>query len=245
MRTEVGQNRANDEFSRADSYRMFDRISQRYDLLNRLLSFGRDHGWRKEVARITRESSPRTVLDLACGTCDLILAAFEENDDIETGVAVDMAGRMLSIGKEKVSKNHLDPRINLIRGDGMRIPLGRETVDFAMIAFGIRNMDDPAGALSELHRVLKTGGRLAVLEFSIPEKRLFRVVYLVYFRYILPFVGGIISGDLRAYRYLNRTVEAFSSGDAFGRFMEGAGFRNLRIIPLTCGLATIYCGEKE
>lgn len=244
MRTEVGRNRGNDDISRADSHRMFDRISPRYDFLNRLLSFGRDRGWRREISRIVRESRHQSVLDLACGTCDLILSAFEENEDIQQGVGIDMAGRMLTIGKEKISRKDLDSRIDLVRGDGTRIPLGGETVDFAMIAFGIRNMVDPQKSLSELHRVLKSGGRLAVLEFSIPKKMAFRVVYLAYFRYILPFVGGILSGEPRAYRYLNRTVEAFPSGDPFSRILENSGFINLRILPLTTGIATIYCGDK-
>ncbi len=244
MQTEVRRNRVTEEISRADSYRMFDRISPRYDFLNHLLSFGRDRGWRREVSRIVRESRHQSILDLACGTCDLILSAFEENDDIHCGVGIDMAGKMLSIGKEKVSRKHLDARICLVRGDGMRIPLGRETVDLAMIAFGIRNMNDPHKSLSEIHRVLKSGGRLVVLEFSIPKNRVSRVAYLAYFRYILPLVGGILSGDLRAYRYLNRTVENFFSDSAFGRMMENAGFRDLRFMPLTFGITTIYSGDK-
>lgn len=244
MQTEVRRNRVTEEISRADSYRMFDRISPRYDFLNHLLSFGRDRGWRREVSRIVRESRHQSILDLACGTCDLILSAFEENDDIHCGVGIDMAGKMLSIGKEKVSRKHLDARICLVRGDGMRIPLGRETVDLAMIAFGIRNMNDPHKSLSEIHRVLKSGGRLVVLEFSIPKNRVSRVAYLAYFRYILPLVGGILSGDLRAYQYLNRTVENFFSDSAFGRMMENAGFRDLRFMPLTFGITTIYSGDK-
>lgn len=244
MQTEVRRNRVTEEISRADSYRMFDRISPRYDFLNHLLSFGRDRGWRREVSRIVRESRHQSILDLACGTCDLILSAFEENDDIHCGVGIDMAGKMLSIGKEKVSRKHLDARICLVRGDGMRIPLGRETVDLAMIAFGIRNMNDPHKSLSEIHRVLKSGGRLVVLEFSIPKNRVSRVAYLAYFRYILPLVGGILSRDLRAYRYLNRTVENFFSDSAFGRMMENAGFRDLRFMPLTFGITTIYSGDK-
>lgn len=244
MQTEVRRNRVTEESSRADSYRMFDRISPRYDFLNHLLSFGRDRGWRREVSRIVRESRHQSILDLACGTCDLILSAFEENDDIHCGVGIDMAGKMLSIGKEKVSRKHLDARICLVRGDGMRIPLGRETVDLAMIAFGIRNMNDPHKSLSEIHRVLKSGGRLVVLEFSIPKNRVSRVAYLAYFRYILPLVGGILSRDLRAYRYLNRTVENFFSDSAFGRMMENAGFRDLRFMPLTFGITTIYSGDK-
>lgn len=244
MQTEVRRNRVTEESSRADSYRMFDRISPRYDFLNHLLSFGRDRGWRREVSRIVRESRHQSILDLACGTCDLILSAFEENDDIHCGIGIDMAGKMLSIGKEKVSRKHLDARICLVRGDGMRIPLGRETVDLAMIAFGIRNMNDPHKSLSEIHRVLKSGGRLVVLEFSIPKNRVSRVAYLAYFRYILPLVGGILSRDLRAYRYLNRTVENFFSDSAFGRMMENAGFRDLRFMPLTFGITTIYSGDK-
>ena len=245
MQTEVHQKRCRAAPSKVDSHLLFDRISSRYDLLNRLLSLGRDIHWRREVALIMRGVPHESVLDLACGTCDLIIAAFANNHDIRWGLGVDMAEKMLAIGKDKLADQNLDTKIGLVRGDGMRIPVADDSIDFAMIAFGIRNMIDPLKSLSELYRVLKSGGRLSVLEFSMPENQPVRVAYLIYFRYILPLAGGIISGDRRAYRYLNRTVESFPHGKEFGRMMEKAGFANLQIRPLTFGIATIYCGDKQ
>ncbi len=245
MKTEIHPDRDNLASLKADSHILFDRISSRYDLLNRLLSLGRDIYWRKEVSLIIREAPHENVLDLACGTCDLIIEALANNPDIHQVTGIDMAERMLAIGKKKLNKRNLDTKISLVRGDGMKMPVASNSIDFAMIAFGIRNMYDPVKSLSELFRVLKSGGRLVVLEFSIPVNRPIRVVYLIYFRYILPLVGGIISGDRHAYRYLNRTVEAFSHGKGFDRLMEKAGFASLQIRRMTLGIATIYCGDKR
>jgi demethylmenaquinone methyltransferase/2-methoxy-6-polyprenyl-1,4-benzoquinol methylase len=230
--------------SRAEVPLLFDRIASRYDLLNRILSFGMDVRWRRRVASRLREKPGETILDLACGTCDLLIEAFGGIPGTKRGLGVDMAGRMLAIGREKIARRGLDGRITLVRGDGTRLPIADGTIDSAMIAFGIRNMTDPGRALSELYRVLRPGGRLAILEFSLPSNRWVRAVYLVYFRHVLPRVGGAISRNQTAYRYLNRTVESFAYGKKFGRMMESAGFARLRIEPLTFGIATIYCGDK-
>jgi demethylmenaquinone methyltransferase/2-methoxy-6-polyprenyl-1,4-benzoquinol methylase len=245
MKTEIYPERDSLASSKVNSHLLFDRISSRYDLLNRLLSLGRDIHWRKEVSHIIREAPHENVLDLACGTCDLIIEAFASNPDIQQGIGVDMAEKMLGIGKKKLDNRNLETKISLVRGDGMAMPVASNSIDFAMIAFGIRNMHDPLKSLSELFRVLKSGGRLVVLEFSIPVNRLVRVAYLFYFRYILPLVGGIISGDHHAYRYLNRTVEAFSHGKGFGQLMKKAGFASPQIRRMTFGIATIYCGDKQ
>jgi demethylmenaquinone methyltransferase/2-methoxy-6-polyprenyl-1,4-benzoquinol methylase len=204
-----------------------------------------DVRWRRRVARRLRDAPHRTILDLACGTCDLVIAALEAAPDTDTALAVDMAGRMLDIGREKVHRRGFSGRIAIVRGDGQRLPVGDDTIDFATVAFGIRNMPEPGRALGELYRSLRPGGRLAVLEFSLPRSPFVRAVYLAYFRHVLPRIGGLVSGDPAAYRYLNRTAESFPSGEAFGRMMEKAGFRAIRIEPLTFGVATMYCGEKR
>lgn len=227
-----------------ESYVLFDRIAARYDLLNRLLSFGMDIRWRRQVSSMIREVPHERVLDIACGTGDLILAALSRLDDIECGVGVDMAGKMLEIGKRKIANRKHDGKASLVKGDGLQLPVTDEAFDVAMIAFGIRNMADPGRALTEMYRILKPGGRLAVLEFSIPRNPLFRSVYLIYFRHILPLIGRAVSGDPYAYRYLNRTVESFFPRDVFRRIVEDAGFTNLRVKPLSFGIATIYCGDK-
>jgi demethylmenaquinone methyltransferase/2-methoxy-6-polyprenyl-1,4-benzoquinol methylase len=230
--------------SRVGSHRIFDRISSRYDLLNHLLSLGQDIRWRREVAVMIGQSPHRTILDLACGTCDLILSAFKYNRDIQMGIGIDMAEKMLTIGRDKVSSRRFNGRIWLVRGDGLQLPLDDNSIDLAVVSFGIRNMPDPIKALYELFRVLRRDGRLLVLEFSIPGNQAFRAVYILYFRHLLPLIGGLISGDRAAYSYLNRTVETFPYGEAFRRMAEAAGFANIRLRPLSLGIATIYCGDK-
>jgi len=224
---------------------MFDRISRRYDFLNHFLSFGQDLLWRRKVALLMKKYPHDTVLDLACGTCDLILAAFKHNRDIRLGIGIDMAERMLDIGSQKVENLCKSGRIRLARGDGMQLPVRDGSVDFSMISFGIRNMVDPPKALGELCRVLKPGGRLAVLEFSLPQNRILRAIYLVYFRRILPKLGGLISGDYYAYSYLDKTVETFASGEEFCRMMLDAGFDGVSANPMTFGTVTLYVGVKK
>lgn len=237
--------RAEQTPSRVNSHVMFDRISSRYDFLNHFLSFGQDLRWRRAVAKLMRQYPHAAVLDLACGTCDLILAAFKHNRDIELGLGIDMAERMLDIGSRKVRSRGHSGKIRLARGDGMRLPVRDSSIDFSMISFGIRNMVDPAKALSEFRRVLKPGGRLAVLEFSLPRNSILRAIYLVYFRKILPKLGGLISGDYYAYRYLDKTVETFASGEEFCKMMLDAGFDEVDAKPMTFGTVMLYVGVKR
>ncbi|MBC8423089.1 class I SAM-dependent methyltransferase, partial [bacterium] len=155
------------------------------------------------------------------------------------------AQRRLRRGRDRGAGRGLDGRIALARGDGQELPLADDSVDCATIAFGIRNMPDPRRCLGEFRRVLRPGGTLAVLEFSMPANRLLRPAYLFYFRRVLPRLGAVISGDSRAYRYLNRTVEDFPHGEEFRRLVAGAGFDDVRMIPLSGAIATIYLGVKR
>lgn len=223
---------------------MFDRIAHRYDLLNRLLSFGRDVAWRKQIARHLPPGTALRVLDLATGTADVLLENSRRTGRIAWGVGVDPSAGMLSFGRKKLRESALSGKHALVRGDAAQLGLQSEIFDAVTIAFGIRNVDDPSAGLREMCRVLKPGGRALVLEFSLPANALFRGVYLFYFRHVLPRIGGIISGDPAAYRYLNKTVEAFPYGDAFCRLMREAGFAQAEALPLTFGIATLYIGEK-
>jgi demethylmenaquinone methyltransferase/2-methoxy-6-polyprenyl-1,4-benzoquinol methylase len=223
---------------------MFDRISHRYDLLNHLLSFGRDFAWRRRAVGFLPKAADMVVLDLACGTADLALTAVKHRGNGIRVFGVDMSERMLRVGLTKVSRRGLADCVHLLRGDGMQLPLPDGKFDAAMIAFGIRNMSDPRLCLRELFRILRPGGRLVVLEFSIPENRLIRALYLPYFRYILPRLGGLVSGDTFAYSYLDRTVETFARGEEFEQLLREAGFERTLQQPLTFGVATIYVGDK-
>jgi demethylmenaquinone methyltransferase / 2-methoxy-6-polyprenyl-1,4-benzoquinol methylase len=229
--------------SRRESGRMFDRIVGHYDFLNHVLSLRRDVAWRKHVARMLPKDNTLRILDLASGTGDLLLAILAERPDAACVVGVDMAPKMLFRCKEKLARRHARNAGKLVRGDAAVIATGDETFDAVTMAFGIRNMPDISAALREMRRVLKPGGRVLILEFSMPRKP-FRWVYLFYLRHILPRVAGYFSGDRAAYEYLDRTIEHFPFGEAFCRLMREVGFQNVSATPQTFGIATIYQGER-
>lgn len=236
--------RGPDAPSRHEIYRMFDRIARRYDLLNRLLSFGQDILWRKKLARLLEKNKCAEVLDLATGTADVLLSAFKHNRHMQIGVGLDLAEQMLAIARIKVAKGNLAEEVMLIKGDAASLPVLDNTFDAVAIAFGIRNVMDVGQALNEMQRVIKTSGKVYVMEFSIPKNALARRLFLFYLRYILPFVGGLVSGDKTAYRYLNETVESFPHGHEFAELMTRAGYNDIKIHSLTFGVAAIYEGTK-
>lgn len=229
--------------ARDHAWRMFDRIAPRYDLLNRLLSLRRDVTWRRKLYRHLPEGRGVRVLDLATGTADVLLSLVAEGDRVGSGVGLDMAGKMLLLGQKKIAARGLTKRLQLVRGDATCLGFESGAFDVATIAFGIRNVVDTHAALSEMRRVLKSGGRALVLEFSLPSNPVLRSGYLLYFRHVLPRIGGLVSGDAPAYRYLNQTVETYPYGQAFCELMRDAGFRNVTAHPLTFGIATIYTGD--
>lgn len=229
----------------AESPKMFDRIAGRYDMLNTMLSFGRDAAWRKRLAACACSDHPGCALDLATGTGEVLFALARQQDRPTFGIGLDRAGGMLAIGQRKLVQRGLNETCAIVRGDAAELSFSNGSFDVITIAFGIRNVPDVKGALEEMCRVLRRGGRLLVLEFSLPANPVVRAVYLIYFRYVLPYVGAIVSGDRDAYRYLNRTVESFPYGEAFCRLLAETGFRNISAMPLTFGIATIYQGEKK
>ncbi len=226
---------------------MFDRIASRYDVLNRLLSFGLDQGWRRKVVEHleTLGSARLRLLDVATGTGDLMLALTEHSDKIAEAIGIDMSSRMLDEARKKIQSLNLENRIRLQQADAQKIPFADASFDVVTIAFCIRNVGHPNAALKEMHRVLKPGGRLVVLEFSLPKNRFIRASYLFYFRHILPTVGSWISKDSSAYRYLNKTVEKFAYGPAFVKMLEQADFVRVAFQLLTFGVATIYWADKD
>ncbi len=230
--------------AKSDAPRMFDRIAHRYDLLNRLLSGRRDIAWRREVAALLPDKPQLEILDIATGTGDVLLTLFERRSDVAHGVGADMAGKMLAIGADKVSAAGLENRIELVQADALALPFEESSFDAVTIAFGIRNVTDVSRGLAEMRRVLRPGGKVLILEFSLPRNAFVRAGYLLYFRHILPRLGAIISGDRSAYRYLNRTVEDFPYGGAFGELMTATGFAEVTIRPLTFGIASIYTGVR-
>ncbi len=231
------------EPSRREVWKMFDRIAPRYDLLNRMLSFRQDVAWRNRMARYLPPGDQLLLLDVATGTADQIFSLIRREPRIASAVGVDMSEGMLEVGREKVRQRGLADCISLRTGDATSIPEPGGTYHAVTISFGIRNVMNVVQALGEMRRVLRPGGRVLVLEFSLPAWGPFRAAYLFYLRHILPILGGILSGDREAYRYLNLTVETFPYGTAFCDLMKKAGLVNVVQHPLTFGIATIYQGD--
>jgi demethylmenaquinone methyltransferase/2-methoxy-6-polyprenyl-1,4-benzoquinol methylase len=222
---------------------MFDAIAPRYDLLNHVLSVGLDRRWRNVAVDALGLSRGAKVLDLCTGTGDLAVAIARRVPDSAV-VGVDFAEQMLRFGREKVGSLGLGKCIRLVRGDAARIPLGDASCDGATVAFGIRNVAEPAPALAELARVLRPGGRLAILEFGQPRIPGIRTLYTWYFRYLLPLIGRAISKHQSAYSYLPASVGTFPSPSEFLQMCESSGFRRARAAPLTFGIVYLYTAQK-
>lgn len=222
---------------------MFDRISPSYDRLNHLLSLNVDKAWRRRAVRQVAEGRPQTVLDVACGTADFSIALAEAG--VPRVVGIDISEGMLEVGRRKVAEANLANRIELREGDCEALWLADGSMDAVTVAFGVRNFEHIDLGLREMHRVLRPGGQLCIVELSVPQNALLRGLYKLYFLHILPFVGGLLSGHRAAYRYLPASVLRFPKPDAFLAMMQEAGFVGTRQQPLTFGLCRIYTGTKE
>ena len=234
---------ATDSPSRDNAPAMFDRIAGKYDRLNHLLSLNRDKAWRQRVSSLLSEKQNQTVLDLATGTGDQLLALYRSGR-VSRGFGTDPAENMLAMARRKITAAGLDDRLKLQTGRGEELPFSDNCFDAITIAFGIRNVTDVDRTLREMHRVLVDDGRAIILEFSLPDSRLIRAAHLFYLRRIIPLLGGMISKNTAAYKYLDKTIETFPFGEAFTKLMQQTGFKNTHIHPLTFGVASIYVGEK-
>jgi len=215
---------------------MFARIARRYDLLNRVLSAGIDRRWRARLVRRLGELEGRRVLDVACGTGDL---AFELAAAGARVVGLDFTHAMLQLARAKDRAG----RVPFLSGDALALPFARASFDAATIAFGLRNLAERARGLAELARVVRPGGQVVVLEFSLPPNRLVAAPYRFYFTRILPRVGALVSGDAEAYRYLPDTVLAWPKPDELQREMEAAGLVRCGFERLSGGIACLSFGE--
>lgn len=222
---------------------MFNSIAAKYDFLNHFLSLGIDKLWRRRLVKQLAKSNPRQVLDIATGTGDLAIQLANHHQLVNI-TGVDISENMLNIGRDKIWKRKLEERIKLKQANSMNLPFADSEFDAAMVAFGVRNFEDLSKGIAEIHRVLKNGGNLYVLEFSMPSKFPMRNLYRFYFRKVLPFVGGIVSGSKSAYTYLPESVFAFPEKEKFVEIMANAGFKNCNYKRLTFGVASIYVGSK-
>jgi demethylmenaquinone methyltransferase / 2-methoxy-6-polyprenyl-1,4-benzoquinol methylase len=221
---------------------MFNRISGRYDLLNRVLSLGIDRNWRKILVRRLRAAGPQDVLDVATGTADLAMAIAQAIPACRV-TGMDIAVEMLEMGRKKVELAGLSDRVALQSGDAENLPYPDHCFDAVTVAFGVRNFETLSAGLAEMHRVLRPEGQVWVLEFSQP-RGWFRPFFLVYFKYLLPLIGRLSSKDPKAYRYLFESVQAFPEGEAFCGELEKAGFQQVSWTPLTFGTCSIYNGTR-
>ncbi|MEN6424900.1 MAG: bifunctional demethylmenaquinone methyltransferase/2-methoxy-6-polyprenyl-1,4-benzoquinol methylase UbiE [Phycisphaerales bacterium] len=224
---------------------MFDRISPTYDLLNHLLSFGRDCAWRRRVAGLLCDGKGLRVADLATGTGDLMIALLRHGPPIADAVGLDVSERMLEVFGRKLCRSGLADRARLVQADASATPFPEGAFDAVTMGFGIRNTSDVGATLREIHRILRPGGAALILEFSLPRNRVLRWCHLKYLRLGVPFIGGLISGDRQAYRYLNESIEAFYSAGDFLALMKESGFAEVSATPLTWGVASIYRGVKR
>ena len=225
---------------------MFDSIAPDYDRLNHILSLGADRSWRKRsVNAVACPDRPRRFLDLACGTGDysLALARAMHPDSRITGV--DISQGMLEIMKRKVLKNNLEDKITVINADASDLPFPDSSFDCVTIAFGIRNFQDRGAALREIFRVLDKGGKLMVLELSMPSNPILRWFYSLGFKTVAPLVGGRFSGDKAAYKYLPASVSAFPGKEEWTAFMRDCGYTSVTHRAFSLGICRMYIGIKE
>jgi demethylmenaquinone methyltransferase/2-methoxy-6-polyprenyl-1,4-benzoquinol methylase len=224
--------------------RMFNQIANRYDLLNRLTSFGIDIIWRKRAIAELDKNKHQKILDVATGTADVALEIRQQIPDIEHVTGLDISSEMLAVGREKVAAKGWTQQITLVEGDSEDLPFADNSFDAVTVAFGVRNFENLAKGLKEIHRVLRPGGKLVVLEFSHPTAFPIKQLFNFYFKNILPLIGGVISKDKSAYQYLYDSVQAFLDQKAFVQQLNDLGYNSNQCKSLTFGVCSLYTGFK-
>jgi demethylmenaquinone methyltransferase/2-methoxy-6-polyprenyl-1,4-benzoquinol methylase len=225
---------------------MFDKISGKYDLLNRVLSLGIDRKWRKKALSQLEASHPQHLLDVATGTGDMVFMAQQLLQPASL-TGIDLSAGMLEVaGKRKAGlESGAAAKIQFMKGDAENLPFEANYFDAATVTFGVRNFGDLQKGLREMQRVLKPGAPIVVLEFTKPRIFPVRQLFDIYFRHILPLIGSWTSGDGRAYKYLYESVQAFPDFDAFNQELIKAGFERPSFTPLSLGICAIYTAYKH
>lgn len=222
---------------------LFSSISGRYDFLNHLLSLNIDKMWRKKLIRLSSVSAGARILDLCTGTGDIVIEFAKSNGSSQC-FGIDISEKMLAICQMKIGKAELDQRIHLMQADAMDIPFVEGDFEAVFIGFGLRNLPDVRKGIQETIRVLKKGGKVFILEFSPRQRGLAGWFYKKYLKFVVPVIGGYISGDARAYRYLATSIPTFLEPENVLQLIKAQGYTNIKATPLTGGIAYIYEGTK-
>jgi len=223
--------------------KMFDTISGNYDSLNRVISFGIDVKWRKKVLKLVADTNPEKILDIATGTGDLAILMAQTG--AKKIIGLDISAGMLEIGVKKIEEKNLSQTIEMVLGDSENMPFEDHFFDAITVAFGVRNFEHLEKGLAEILRVLKPGGIFVILETSVPEKTPYKQGYSFYSKNILPLIGKLFSKDNVAYGYLSESAASFPYGEALNNILRKTGFINVKAMPQTFGVATIYSASKK
>ncbi len=230
--------------SRNEIWKMFDKISSTYDKTNRFMTMGLDLYWRKKVSTFLPDGEKLNILDCATGTADQIISLMQHSSRIESATGIDLSEEMVAIGKEKLKRLPFAEQTELQIASALELPFEDDSFNCVTMSFGVRNVTSVDTCLNEIFRVLKPGGRMLILETSIPKAPLIKALHLFYLRKVLPLIGGWISKQKNAYQYLNKTTETFPSGKMFCDLIQTTGFAEVKCHPLTFGSVSIYSADK-
>ena len=222
---------------------MFDSIAPAYDFMNRAMTLGVDKLWRRRAVKMVAATTPYRILDVATGTGDLAIK-LAHNTTADEVVGIDLSEKMLEVGREKVMKAGLEHCVTFCQGDCLALPFEDESFDCITVAYGVRNFASLADGYREMARVLKPGGMLCVVELSTPRGRLVKPLYDFYTRRMIPWLGRLVSHDVRAYSYLPESIAAVAQGDDMLALMSEAGLRDASWRPMTFGTCSIYTAFK-
>ena len=223
---------------------MFDAVAPTYDSLNHIMSLGVDKSWRRKAVREIVGDGVSEVLDVACGTGDSAIAIARALPEGGRVTGIDISDGMMALVADKTAKKGVAGKIMLRKEDGEAMSFADGTFDCVTCSFGIRNFEHKEKGLAEFRRVLRPGGKVVILELSVPQNSFLRRLYDIYFLHILPWIGGLVSGEKAAYRYLPASVHNFPAPDAFVEMLSEAGFSSVRYRTLSLGLCRLYVGEN-